>query len=664
MKHFLRSLTSFTAAAVIAFCSTGVCYAVAADTTADTTTCTVHFDISEDGVYIPEDEDGNVPELNDMTIRLNSSERIPSVAPEKEGYLFSCWTYDDIFGYCPGDVFQANKEEITFHPVWIDNNDKEFHKITFKVEYDGVTNTEAEKLVPPINLIQGRYFNPPLYVFPPSGYKQRGWTDGVTEFYPETKIIVHDKDMVLTPNLKKIYTLKYSVGDADRINGTIEQIYENAESFSTDLQRADRFSRSGFTISGWHCETDGLDYELGAKFIMPGNDVLMTPIWEPLRYVVVFKPGSVSSEFIKVPGYTDTTIVVPECTVTKEGYTFGGWKYEDTVVQPGEEYLIKGAPSGMGIAFSAVWNEKSEPESPVKAFEISVVDKETGEPINDVRLKAQANIVEAGESRSSGFPIDGMTENPKKVSYKDLDKIDSVSVSDFTLLDDAYNGYAYKLDANDIVTRIDNGTAFYTVKLTKKVYPDDVAPYSYVVKAVDKETGELVNDAVLYGGWYIQYGDSMTGPMTQLDMSVANPAIISYAKYKDATVCSFDIHGVTADSAYTLSEEDITHETDEENHVPIITVKLTKKDIAYGDTNCDGKVELSDAILIMQALANPNKYGVKGNADNHLTAQGALNGDVDPSTKGLTADDALTIQLYLLKKIESLPATLEEPVID
>ena len=32
--------------------------------------------------------------------------------------------------------------------------------------------------------------------------------------------------------------------------------------------------------------------------------------------------------------------------------------------------------------------------------------------------------------------------------------------------------------------------------------------------------------------------------------------------------------------------------------------------------------------------------------------------------QGLTADDALTIQLYLLKKIESLPATVEEPVID
>ena len=126
-----------------------------------------------------------------------------------------------------------------------------------------------------------------------------------------------------------------------------------------------------------------------------------------------------------------------------------------------------------------------------------------------------------------------------------------------------------------------------------------------------------------------------------------------------------DIYGIAADSAYTLSEKDIISEyDDEENHIIKITVKLTKKEIAYGDTNCDGKVELSDAILIMQALANPNKYGVKGNADNHLTAQGALNGDVDPSTKGLTADDALTIQLYLLKKIESLPATVEEPVID
>ncbi len=77
-------------------------------------------------------------------------------------------------------------------------------------------------------------------------------------------------------------------------------------------------------------------------------------------------------------------------------------------------------------------------------------------------------------------------------------------------------------------------------------------------------------------------------------------------------------------------------------------------DILYGDANCDGKVDLSDAILILQALANPNKYGVGGTAAKPLTSIGNINADVDLSTKGLSGDDAVRIQQFLLKKITSL----------
>ena len=73
-----------------------------------------------------------------------------------------------------------------------------------------------------------------------------------------------------------------------------------------------------------------------------------------------------------------------------------------------------------------------------------------------------------------------------------------------------------------------------------------------------------------------------------------------------------------------------------------------------GDTNCDGKVELADAILIMQALANPNKYGTNGTAERHLTETGKLNGDVDKDVEGLTPNDALKIQEYLLGKVDTL----------
>ena len=73
-------------------------------------------------------------------------------------------------------------------------------------------------------------------------------------------------------------------------------------------------------------------------------------------------------------------------------------------------------------------------------------------------------------------------------------------------------------------------------------------------------------------------------------------------------------------------------------------------ELKLGDTNCDGTIELADAILTMQSLANPNKYGLAGTAPKHLTEQGKENGDVDKSTEGLTSNDALRIQEYLLNK--------------
>ena len=57
-----------------------------------------------------------------------------------------------------------------------------------------------------------------------------------------------------------------------------------------------------------------------------------------------------------------------------------------------------------------------------------------------------------------------------------------------------------------------------------------------------------------------------------------------------------------------------------------------------GDSNIDGDVDLSDAVLIMQSLANPNKY--------QLTPQGRKNADTNGD--GVTTGDAVTIQRRLL----------------
>ena len=81
-----------------------------------------------------------------------------------------------------------------------------------------------------------------------------------------------------------------------------------------------------------------------------------------------------------------------------------------------------------------------------------------------------------------------------------------------------------------------------------------------------------------------------------------------------------------------------------------------------GDANCDGVVELADAIIIMQSLANPDKYGSEGSDPLHITDQGKINGDVDKNVEGITSNDALFIQRCLLGLAELPEKVYEIPV--
>ncbi len=105
---------------------------------------------------------------------------------------------------------------------------------------------------------------------------------------------------------------------------------------------------------------------------------------------------------------------------------------------------------------------------------------------------------------------------------------------------------------------------------------------------------------------------------------------------------------VTITTVTSTTVSDVTTSATTSQPVTSDTVTTQPDNLKKGDVNCDGKVDLADAILIMQALANPNKYGLEGSYEKHITSQGQINGDVDKSVKGLTPNDALRIQEYLL----------------
>lgn len=91
----------------------------------------------------------------------------------------------------------------------------------------------------------------------------------------------------------------------------------------------------------------------------------------------------------------------------------------------------------------------------------------------------------------------------------------------------------------------------------------------------------------------------------------------------------------------------------------VTSTTVKNEDVDYGDANCDGTVDLADVVLIMQSLANPDKYGINGTDPTHLTEQGSLNADCCDGN-GVTTNDAVVIQKYLLKLIPSLPTAYEE----
>lgn len=81
--------------------------------------------------------------------------------------------------------------------------------------------------------------------------------------------------------------------------------------------------------------------------------------------------------------------------------------------------------------------------------------------------------------------------------------------------------------------------------------------------------------------------------------------------------------------------------------INIITTTIPDTSHGLGDANCDDRLDMSDAVLVMQSLANPDKYGLTGTSTVHITKQGIINADIDGN--GLTNADALEIQKILLR---------------
>lgn len=388
MKKIFTKITAAAISALIMAGSSGTLFVDAG--TDEKAEVTIHFDLSEEGVKVEDDQYGNPQFIPDFSGTPGASRHLSSVGLERSGYTFTGWTFDGIQGYEPGSVIQFPDEDATLTPVWSKNSDTQ----KYNVHYEAICDTgtiDKEGRLPDFKVKAGELVTVSYDAFyhPQNAFTHIGWIYDGKAYLGQQNIIMPSHDIELTPNWLKYRNFTYSAGDVDRVIGVLRQDLERIATLNTDLAEAGRFSRIGFRNTGWLCSADGIVYPPESTYLMPDEDVVFTAVWEPITYTLVFRPDLHDDEhFIRIDGQTDTTVICPEINIKKPGYKFAGWDYKGTVYQPGDEFLIYGEISGLGIPLDAVWIKEESPVIP----EISYGDADcNGEiKLNDAILILQA----------------------------------------------------------------------------------------------------------------------------------------------------------------------------------------------------------------------------------------------------------------------------------
>lgn len=188
------------------------------------------------------------------------------------------------------------------------------------------------------------------------GYVHTGWNINGVVYKGGEYFKMPSCDVVIEPNWTKRCKVTYTAGDYDDITGNTTTYVMSSEGAQFFLAGSDRFSRKGYTISGWKSLDDGTEYAVMQALVIGNEDLSFEAIWSPATYNVNISAnnGNSSDKIATTAKYMEE-FVLPECEFVNEGKTFAGWKYNGTIYQPGESFTIPALISGGKIVIVATW---------------------------------------------------------------------------------------------------------------------------------------------------------------------------------------------------------------------------------------------------------------------------------------------------------------------
>lgn len=249
----------------------------------------------------------------------------------------------------------------------------------------------------------------------------------------------------------------------------------------------------------------------------------------------------------------------------------------------------------------------------------------------------------SGKSNYMVYRCSSSTKLDNLISYTNTGKVSDTGASGIKVANDKlvgianntiyYNGKYYFAKSNVSMT---NGAKLGDVVTLSD---SDFISLSVPAMKTDFHTVWRASDGTIRTGGFAE----STGTYGTLGYHLDNSGTPSTLTGQSGTASSQQTTTTTTTSSTTTSTTTVT-----------TTVSVPAEGKA-GDANCDGAVNLSDAILVLQVIGNPDNYGINGSAATHITADGMANADVSSNGDGLTNLDALAIQRYLLKLISALP---------
>ena len=239
--------------------------------------------------------------------------------PEKEGYEFEGWYWDD---ETFRDSFTANSlkdrplsENFTVYAKWAEDGEGR-PSGSVEVQFDSIGGSEVVPVyVQPGNTI-------PAPSVSKEGHTLEGWYTSINEgetlderWSFSSNSVNYDLTLYANWEINE-YTITFDANGGRTVN-------DITQDYDTDLSLPNA-NRTGHSFVGWY-EDEGLNkqFELSE---MPAEDLTLYAKWEINEYTISFESkGGTTVDSIITDG--ESRVSIPE-DPEKEGYEFDGW-YED-----------------------------------------------------------------------------------------------------------------------------------------------------------------------------------------------------------------------------------------------------------------------------------------------------------------------------------------------